>query len=604
MHRDDKRRTLTPGPALLPDAFVLLYLLLVTLLIAIALHSYWKLPDPISHGEPNEFIAGNARKHLEEISNLGIRHVGNEANEVHAKNMIVRKVEEIRAVASREVEIEISLQYPSGHYYLDFLGGMTHLYHNVTNIAVRFSRKGTSPDHAFLINAHFDSALGTVAASDDIVSCATMLEVLRGLSVEPHPLLAEHALIFLFNGAEETILQASHGFITQHPWAKQIRAFLNLEAAGAGGKEIVFQTGPQHPWLVRAYTNSVPHPFATVLAQEVFQSGIIPSDTDFRIFRDYGHIPGIDVAYFVNGYIYHTEYDVPSRIPDSCIQRAGENVLALLKEIANSPFLADPGADKHGKVVFFDILGLTAVTFPERISSIFNVLVALAAIASIYFGVSRQGETGQKNRGKPSLTMVLSTLGVLLLSWIVAVASAVVTALFLGQRGCLMTWFTHNIVVLPLYGVPSFLAMAAVHTYWNHKNPKVSQKALEKSCFYAVQLLWTILVIIFTYLRVCSAIVFSVWAAFPLVFRALLWDTLFQKSIDEKRQPMLYYTVLVLLSVLSLSLPYIWGSLLTVGLYDMFIPLMGRSGSLVSPDIAIGILTAGIVCFQATSMVR
>lgn len=244
---------------------------------------------------------------MEDLVALGIRHVGNQANEVHAKNLIVSKVEEIRATASSKVEIEVSVQHPTGSFYIDFLGGINHIYQNVTNIVVRVSRKGSDRKHAFMVNAHYDSALGSVAASDDAVSCGTMLEAIRCLSSEPDPLLADHALIFLFNGAEETFLQASHGFITQHPWAKTIRAFLNLEAAGAGGKEIVFQTGPDHPWLARLYSETVPHPHASVIAQDVFQSGIIPSDTDFRIFRDFGHIPGIDTAYFINGYVYHTE---------------------------------------------------------------------------------------------------------------------------------------------------------------------------------------------------------------------------------------------------------------------------------------------------------
>lgn len=99
-------------------------------------------------------------------------------------------------------------------------------------------------------------------ATDDLAACAVLLEVLRIISVTNTTL--RHDLVFLFNGAEENILQASHGFITQHKWAKNLIAVVNMDACGAGGRELLFQVGPNNPWLVEVSDFFYAHSYVTL----------------------------------------------------------------------------------------------------------------------------------------------------------------------------------------------------------------------------------------------------------------------------------------------------------------------------------------------------
>lgn len=111
---------------------------------------------------------------------------------------------------------------------------------------------------------------------------------------------------------------------------------------------------------------------------------ISPGDTDFRIFRDFGKIPGLDIAYIKNGYVYHTKYDTEENIQPGSIQRAGENVLSVVKHLIQSEVLSHPpsgsGLTSSSSYVFFDFLGLFMICYPGWAGMLINLTVASASI--------------------------------------------------------------------------------------------------------------------------------------------------------------------------------------------------------------------------------
>ncbi|XP_063644802.1 endoplasmic reticulum metallopeptidase 1 isoform X5 [Pan troglodytes] len=520
------------------------------------------------------FVSGD---YLEHITSIGPRTTGSPENEILTVHYLLEQIKLIEVQSNSLHKISVDVQRPTGSFSIDFLGGFTSYYDNITNVVVKLEPRDGA-QHAVLANCHFDSVANSPGASDDAVSCSVMLEVLRVLSTSSEAL--HHAVIFLFNGAEENVLQASHGFITQHPWASLVRAFINLEAAGVGGKELVFQTGPENPWLVQAYVSAAKHPFASVVAQEVFQSGIIPSDTDFRIYRDFGNIPGIDLAFIENGYIYHTKYDTADRILTDSIQRAGDNILAVLKHLATSDMLAAASKYRHGNMVFFDVLGLFVIAYPSRIGSIINYMVVMGVV--LYLGkkfLQPKHKTGNYKKD------FLCGLGITLISWFTSLVTVLIIAVFISLIGQSLSWYNHFYVSVCLYGTATVAKIILIHTlakrfyYMNASDQYLGEVFFDISLFVHCCFLVTL-----TYQGLCSAFISAVWVAFPLLTKLCVHKDFKQHGAQGK---------FIAFYLLGMFIPYLYALYLIWAVFEMFTPILGRSGSEIPPDVVLASILAG-----------
>ncbi|XP_052043476.1 endoplasmic reticulum metallopeptidase 1 isoform X2 [Apodemus sylvaticus] len=557
-----------------------LYLLALRALVQLSLQS---LVLSGTSGLQGEFDARQARDYLEHITAIGPRTTGSTENEILTVQYLLEQIKLIEAQSSSLHSLSVDIQRPTGSFSIDFLGGFTSYYDNITNLVVKLEpREGAK--YAVLANCHFDSVANSPGASDDAVSCAVMLEVLRVMSASPEPL--QHAVVFLFNGAEENVLQASHGFITQHPWASLIRAFINLEAAGVGGKELVFQTGPENPWLVQAYVSAAKHPFASVVAQEVFQSGIIPSDTDFRIYRDFGNIPGIDLAFIENGYIYHTKYDTADRILIDSIQRAGDNILAVLKHLATSDMLASSSEYRHGSMVFFDVFGLLVIAYPSRVGSIINYMVVMAVV--LYLGKKL---LQPKHRNANYVRDFLCGLGITFISWFTSLVTVLIIAVFVSLVGQSLSWYNYFYIAVCLYGTATIAKIILIHTlakrfyYMNASDLYLGELFFDTSLFVHCAFLVGL-----TYQGFCSAFMSAVWVAFPLLTKLCVYKD-FKKHGAHGRFIALYF--------LGMFIPYLYGLYLIWAVFEMFTPILGRSGSEIPPDVVLASILA--VCVMILS---
>ncbi|KAI0311021.1 hypothetical protein OF83DRAFT_1152851 [Amylostereum chailletii] len=503
-------------------------------------------------------------KHLSE--DIGYRTVGTYEHALadkwlHEKvEAMRRECEEVVRGTGRKLECEVWRQEGTGSHRFDMMGKRLYKHYvNLSNIIVRVS-DGTpeGKQDAVLVNAHLDSTLPSPGAADDALSVGVMLECIRVLTHTPD-WTPKHAIIFLFNHAEESLQDGSQLYSTQHPTASTVRAFINLEAAGTTGPELLFQATSEE--MIEAYSK-VPHPFGTVLANEVFSSGVLLSDTDFRQFELYLNITGLDMAVVTNSYMYHTRKDVVENIEPGVAQHMAENTLAILKHLTSegSPLPSLTTGHKRPTTVFFSHLGYF---FMYSFATAKAMYATLTVVAVAFVAATYRDPTLALGKGQPTVdvwraqlrgvrAIVLAFVGAL----VAANAHAVIMHRVMGKN---MSWFSSELSALVLYA-PAALSGAFA-------SQLLISPVHERTMFTALVLLLSGSALGVQMMGIGSAVMFFM-AGLPL-FVTLVVDRMINSSATS---------VSLAAYALGQIVPLVTGTQIICSVLDVFVPLTGRFG--------------------------
>ncbi len=161
----------------------------------------------------------------------------------------------------------------------------------------------------------------------------------------------------------------------------------------------MFETSPENGWLIEQFAKSASHPIANSLAYEVYR--ILPNNTDFTIYKEAG-LAGLNLAYIDSPAHYHTMLDNPENLDERSLQHLGSEALASTRRLGNMNL----ENVKKENAVYFDLLGLTMVYYPE---TWIKPLLILAAL--VYLGVI---VPGLKSKQLTFSGIVLGVLAILL----------------------------------------------------------------------------------------------------------------------------------------------------------------------------------------------
>ncbi|GIY10675.1 endoplasmic reticulum metallopeptidase 1 [Caerostris extrusa] len=158
-----------------------------------------------------------------------------------------------------------------------------------------------------------------------------------------------------------------------------------------------------------------------------------------------------------------------------------------------------------------------------------------------------------------------------------------------------MSWYRSPFLVTGLYGCSSLAAIIFIHSLTIQGEESIREKWVKEDIYFdAARLIWIFFLVILELAKINSSFIFCAWVLFPTLIRGVVGNLF--NLIGPKGSVRSHLAIHISMQIIPLSLLLycVWS------MYTVFIPIMGRIGAQINPDLLVGLFTT-ILVFLCTS---
>jgi hypothetical protein len=336
--------------------------LIALVALALAVVEAGKPPRPERFDVPPDvFSARRAAAHVQELAGNGLAQPAGAPSHALRRDRVIAALERAGLATTLQSAFVCS---PRGNCAE---------VHNIVGVI-----EGRSAGRSVVLTAHYDSVPAGPGASDDIASVGAIVETARILLRDQ----GRNRVVILITDGEELGLLGAIAFAKFHPEGTRVGAVVNLEARGTEGPSYLFETSRENAWLV-ALARSLPRPSANSVSNSIYDR--LPNDTDLSVYKRAG-MHGVNFAFIGGAPRYHTPLDNLAYLSLASLQHHGDNALAMTRALRDADLEQPP----RGNAVFFDVLSLAIVAWPER----WTIAILIAVLLLTGAAIARQLKRG------------------------------------------------------------------------------------------------------------------------------------------------------------------------------------------------------------------